>query len=59
MCVVRWVKCQAVWAQLYTLLETSGEWLDGFERELDAAEDPQLPRDQFEDKLRDLEEQVC
>lgn len=54
----RWSKCQSVWANLYSLLESCGEWLDTAERQLEEAHDPALPFKDLKQKVRDLDQQV-
>ncbi|CAB3224722.1 unnamed protein product [Arctia plantaginis] len=54
----RWSKCQTVWTNLYSLLESCGEWLDGAERAIEAAQDPALPLKDLKQKVRDLEKQM-
>ncbi|XP_075984488.1 dystrophin isoform X7 [Anticarsia gemmatalis] len=55
----RWTKCQAAWANLYSLLESCGEWLDGAERTLAAARSADAPLKDAKQKARDLHKQMA
>ncbi|KAL0868146.1 hypothetical protein ABMA27_007698, partial [Loxostege sticticalis] len=54
----KWSKCQTVWAGLYAALEECGEWLDGCERALAQASDPNLPFKDLKQKMTSRQQQV-
>lgn len=47
-----------MWAGLYSVLEALAEWLEGGERALTAAQQPQVPPKDLKQKVRDLERQM-
>ncbi|GBP04627.1 hypothetical protein EVAR_3963_1 [Eumeta japonica] len=54
----KWSKCQAVWANLYSMLEEFGEWLDGADRTLEEISRQNIPFKDVKQKMKDLEKQV-